>query len=382
MLSDLPKEMVEEVLSRLPVTSLRGVRSTCKKWNTLSKSRTFTMLYIREAKKKQRKEFQVAVILDCRLSLFSVNLLNPSIDLIGKLISLDDEDQVDMYKIFHCNGLLLCQTKDRSRLVVWNPYSVQTRWIEPRTSFHLLDRYALGYERNYQYSLRRHKVLRFVDDQRICEFEIYNFRSNSWKVLHVNPDWDIGFFRHGLSLGGNTYWIAQDKKHGTHGLFFVLCFDFTTEKFGQRLPLPFHTFGLDTVALSSVRGKQIAVLWQKRSCPYTLKIWISKRIEPNVVSWNKVLLMVDMKPLTGFPFLFSAGSFFVDEKKKVALDLDKEGDGGGKSDFRTSTHNIAYIIGNNGYFKTVDLGESRKITCWPLGCSYVPSSVQIKQAAP
>ncbi|CAN8289624.1 unnamed protein product [Cochlearia groenlandica] len=348
MLSDLPKEMAEEVLSRLPVTSLRGVRLTCKKWNTLSKSRTFTMLYIREAKKKQRKEFQVAVILDCRLSLFSVNLLNPSIDLIGKLISLDDEDRVDMYKIFHCNGLLLCQTKDRSRLVVWNPYSTQTRWIEPRTSFHLLD----------------------------------SFRSNSWKVLHVNPDWDIGFFRHGLSLGGNTYWIAQDKKHGTHGLFFVLCFDFTTEKFGQRLPLPFHTFGLDTVALSSVRGKQIAVLWQKRSCPYTLKIWISKRIEPNVVSWNKVLLMVDMKPLTGFPFLFSAGSFFVDEKKKVALVLDKEGDGGGKSDFRTSTRNITYIIGNNGYFKTVDLGESRKITCWPLGCSYVPSSVQIKQAAP
>ncbi|ESQ51326.1 hypothetical protein EUTSA_v10017529mg [Eutrema salsugineum] len=307
MLSDLPKEMAEEVLSRLPVTSLRGVRSTCKKWNTLSKSRTCTMLYIREAKKKQRKEFQVAVILDCRLSLFSVNLLNPSIDLIGKLISLDDEDRVDMYKIFHCNGLLLCQTKDRSRLVVWNPYSAQTS----------------------------HKVLRFVDehDPSICEFEIYSFRSNSWKVLH---------------------------KHGTHGPFFVLCFDFTTEKFGQRLPLPFQPFRLDTVALSSVRGKQIAVLWQKRSCSYPLKIWISSRIEPNVVSRNKVLLRVDMKPLTGFPFLFSAGSFFVDEKKKVALVLDKEGDGGGTSDFRTSTRNIAYIIGNNGYFKTVDLGESRK----------------------
>ncbi|KAL1219273.1 F-box protein [Cardamine amara subsp. amara] len=325
MLSDLPKEMADEVLSRLPVTSLRGVRSTCKKWNTLSKSRTFTMLYIREAKKKQRKEFQVAVILDCRLSLFSVNLLNPSIDLIGMLLD--------------------------------------TRGIISTL-------------------LRRHKVLRFVDEPSICEFEIYSFRSNSWKVLHVNPDWDIGFFRHGLSLGGNTYWIAQDKKHGTHGPFFVLCFDFTTEKFEQRLPLPFQPFGLDTVALSSVRGKQIAVLWQKRSCSYTLKIWISSRIEPNVVSWNKVLLMVDMKRLTGFPFLFSAGSFFVDEKKKVALVLDKEGDGGCTSDFRTSTRNIAYIIGNNGYFKTVDLGESRKITCWPLGCSYVPSSVQIKQAAP
>ncbi|CAH8273589.1 unnamed protein product [Arabidopsis lyrata] len=42
MMSDLPRDMTEEVLSRLPVTSLREVRSTCKKWNTLNqKSKLF-----------------------------------------------------------------------------------------------------------------------------------------------------------------------------------------------------------------------------------------------------------------------------------------------------------------------------------------------------
>ncbi|KFK26029.1 hypothetical protein AALP_AA8G194400 [Arabis alpina] len=367
MLSDLPRDMAEEVLSRLPVTSLRGVRSTCRKWNTLSKNRTFTMKHVREAKKKQRKEFQAVMILGNRVSLFSLNLLNPSIGPVGKLISLDNADRVDIYNIFHCHGLLLCITKDRSRIVVWNPYSGQTSRIEPRTSYNILDRYALGHERNnHHYS---HKVLRFVDEcyPSIREFEIYNSNTNSWKVLHVNPDWDVEFFRRGLSLGGNTYWIAQDKKlvavQGGDRSFFLLCFDFTTERFGPRLPLPFAPNHRDTLALSSVREKQLAVLCQK-CCSYTLTIWISSRIEPNAVSWNKLFLRVDMKPLTGFPFFFGAGCFFVDEKNQVALVLDK--DGGTPN----PTRNIAYIIGKKGYFKTVDLGESG---CWPLGCSYVPS---------
>ncbi|WZZ71089.1 hypothetical protein YC2023_082459 [Brassica napus] len=36
MISDLPRDLAERVLSRLPVTSLKGVRSTCKNWKALS----------------------------------------------------------------------------------------------------------------------------------------------------------------------------------------------------------------------------------------------------------------------------------------------------------------------------------------------------------
>lgn len=62
-ISDLPRDLTEEVLSRIPVTSMRAVRFTCKKWNTLSKDRSFTKKHLRgaraAAKKKQTKEFQV-----------------------------------------------------------------------------------------------------------------------------------------------------------------------------------------------------------------------------------------------------------------------------------------------------------------------------------
>ncbi|CAH8262452.1 unnamed protein product [Arabidopsis lyrata] len=378
MLSEIPRDLAEEVLSKLPVTSLRGVRSTCKKWNTLSKDRSFTRRHIgkEEAKKKQRKEFHVVMMLDFRVSLFSLNLLDPNpIERLGQLISLDDANQVDISNIFHCDGFLLCTMKDISRLVVWNPCSGQTIWIKPRNSFNTWDRYALGYD-----VMKKHKVLRFVDHYDckrrplLREFEIYSFESDSWKVLDVNPDWDIEFVHRGLSLHGNTYWFARDKvfpRGGDHS-YFLLCYDFTTETFGPRLPLPFHPFFADTVALSSVGDNQIAVLFQRCSSPYTLKIWISSKIEPNAVSWKKSFLKVDMKPLMGISFSFTGGSFFVDEEKKVAVVLDKNIGGG-----CDPTRNIAYIIGKKGYFKKVDRGESRHLTCWPLGCSYVPSSVQI-----
>lgn len=68
---------------------------------------------------------------------------------------------------------------------------------------------------------------------------------------------------------------------------------------------------------------------------------------------------VDMKPLTGFLFLDNGGSFFVDEDEEVAVVLDEARDEVGL------THNIACIIGKNGHFKQVDLGEradpSRKL---------------------
>ncbi|CAF2101011.1 unnamed protein product [Brassica napus] len=189
MISDLPRDVAEEVLSRLPVTSLGRVRSTCKKWNTLTKDEGFIKKHL--GKNQRRK---VVMLLDYKVYLMSIDLLTPpSIERIGKLVSLNHEDPaaaaadgVDISCIFHCDGLLLCITKDKTnhRLVVWNPYSGQTRWIEPRDSYNRFDRYmyALGYKKN---NCSLHKLLRFVDfydpslKRRVGKFELYSFNSNS-----------------------------------------------------------------------------------------------------------------------------------------------------------------------------------------------------------
>ncbi|KAF2541031.1 hypothetical protein F2Q68_00032542, partial [Brassica cretica] len=280
MISDLPRDMVEEVLCKLPMTSLRRARFTCKRWNnTLSKDWRFTRKYNGEAAK--RKEFQVVMILEYKVYLMSVNVHNPSpsIEPIGKL----HDAGVDIINVFHCQGLLLCVTKGGTRLVVWNPFTGQTRWIKPRDSYHRCDRYALGYENKNNYPL---KVLRFVDDydrnlkRQVREFEIFNLNSSSWKVVDFNPHWMIQYFYRGLSLKGNTYWFAENKvAPGKIGRVFLLCFNFTTESFGPRLLLPFHGRYGDTLTLSSVREEQLAVLFQECAPAYTLKVWISSKDE-------------------------------------------------------------------------------------------------------
>ncbi|EOA32007.1 hypothetical protein CARUB_v10015248mg [Capsella rubella] len=317
-------------------------------------------------------------------------LVDPSVNQISLL------DQIEVHKLFHCDGLVLCVLFDGSKLLAWNPYLGQTRWIQPMKSFHLLDRYALGYD---NINNRNHKVLRFVDDYVTEEdqpfgYEIYDFSSDSWRVLDVTPDWDIVFYQRGMSLKGNSYFHAQQKLmpgvepedddiDTTDLPVFLLCFDFTAERFGPRLPLPFHSYGEETVSLSCVREEQLAVLYHNYNL--YLEIWITTKIEPTAVSWSRFLVM-DMKPITGFKFCVEAGSFFIDEDKNVAVVFDLDG----YKPTETCRYQSAHIIGQDGYFKSVNFREAPNlgtpdsygftspIYCVPLVCpSYVPSSVQI-----
>ncbi|XP_019092356.1 PREDICTED: LOW QUALITY PROTEIN: F-box protein At3g19470-like [Camelina sativa] len=160
-----------------------------------------------------------------------------------ELISLGDEDEIS--QVFHCDGLLLCIsiTKTKTSLVVWNPYWGHTRSIEPTHKFHIIDMYshALGYDK----SSKSHKILRFINFTRptFDEFKIYDFNSDSWRVLDVTPDWTIRFFHLGVTLEGNAaYWFATKKYSETYDDYFLVCFDFTRDTFGPFLPLPFHQF--------------------------------------------------------------------------------------------------------------------------------------------
>lgn len=123
-MTDLPRDLAEEVLSRLPVTSLTSARSTCKAWNALSKDSSFTTKHLgRQA--TLADEFMLVLMMDYDIYLVSVNLdENADIGYMrheGTLTSQNCIDQIDVCEVFHCNGLFLCISQDNARLVVWNP---------------------------------------------------------------------------------------------------------------------------------------------------------------------------------------------------------------------------------------------------------------------
>ncbi|XP_010451423.1 PREDICTED: putative F-box protein At4g17200 [Camelina sativa] len=374
-MSDLSPELVGEILARVPLTSLSSVRCTCKMWNALSKDEILCKAA------EARKQFMGFMMMDSRVCSVKFDLqgirkeeedfVDPCIKQIDKL------DQFKVYKVLQCDGLLLVVMEDNSSLLVWNPYLGHMRFIKPREIFHLLDCYALGYDSN-----RNHKILRITT----TVYEIYDFSSHSWRVLEVTPDWDIPHYQRFVSLNGNAYFFSQEKLVIIGDVEeiedFLLCFDFTTERFGPRLPLPFHSYVCETVALSCVRDDQLAVLYQRLEPDLVLDIWVTTNIEPTAVSWS-MFLRVDMKPLTGFQFDEESGSFFIDQEKKVAVvfDLDRY------RRFEIHRYQTAYIIGEDGYFKIVnlreapDLGKPDKFYafCYPLlsSSNYSPSLVQL-----
>ncbi|KAF3609592.1 hypothetical protein DY000_02049861 [Brassica cretica] len=137
-------------------------------------------------------------------------------------------------------------------------------------------------------------------------------------------------------------------------------------RFRRCLDLDSNSRSGDSVILSAVREEQLALLFQHLDT-YEIEIRITTKIEEaNEVIWRN-FLKVDVKPLgfseTFWKFLWY-GSFFVDEKKKVASISD-------------NPFSRVYMIGEDNYFKVVAPGEA---TYWKHVCSYVPSSsVQIRK---
>ncbi|KAJ4909643.1 F-box/kelch-repeat protein [Raphanus sativus] len=339
---DLPPRLVgEKILSKVPITCVGEVRSTCKLWDRLTRE------WIVGGKEEAAKhQFLGFVTVDFKVCSLRFRKEEDAVDLSIKQVGL--LNQYEVRQVFHCEGLLLCVLEeDRSKLLAWNPYLGQTRSISSRTGddFDALDVYLFGYDMN-----RNHKMLRF---------------------------------------------------HETFGL--------------KPLHLPFLVYSCEeAVTLSSFRDEKLALLHQKgHEIIEALEIWITTKFDDQpfnaaAVTWSK-FMNVDMRPLIGDRFVrfdeHFAGFFLIgsDEEEKVAVVFDMDG-----YEFcfelvtTTDYYHTAFIIGDDGYYKTVSLGVAPNTwkhdplqiyvptgyvpQCYypPFVCSssYLPSLVQLNNQPP
>ncbi|WZY73407.1 hypothetical protein YC2023_005647 [Brassica napus] len=284
------------------------------------------------------------------------------IKLTGILKSLKDLEDVKVSKIFHCKGLLLCTTKDNRR-VLWNPCTGQTRSIQSEPS----SNYYLGYE-NKKKSGYNYKILScsyyYRGSSRVGKYEIYEFTSDSWRVLDaISDDWLYLWPDVAMSLKGDTYWLDSETNENPS----ILRFDFITEKF-ERLPLPSNSDEHNRlVILSTVRDEKLALLCQYSDSTGSLKmkIWLtnSKTDEAKDLSWSEFLVckvvIYDMTRMK---------SFLVDEENKKVLCCYKD------HEYRTRI----YIVGEDTYKNVYrEVLQEQRSRVAPRLFSYVPSLVQI-----
>ncbi|CAA7012907.1 unnamed protein product [Microthlaspi erraticum] len=352
-------DLVEEILSRVPVKSVARLRSTSKEWNTLLKSGSFAKKHSANAP----KESLTIMLLDSRVFLVKVNLhgihdgFAPSVKVAGQFNLRDPfskHSQVHIDNIYHCvEGLLLCTTNENRLLVVWNPCSGETKWIKPRESYTKFDDYALGYDN--ESSCKNYKILRMIRPASLLvnECEIYDFASDSWRVLVVTREWALSC--RGMSMKGNSYWVAHD---GTR--IFLQSFDFSAERF-QTLSLP-HEFPYSSGATLSVDGEEQLCLFGSSS--NNLDVWATTR-PGSVMSWRKLLTVKG-------EFLFWHNmSFLADEQKKAVVCCNKYR--------RPAKSKCLDIVGENKHIQVDPLdGDSSCISSYcSVILNYVPSLLHI-----
>ncbi|AEE75960.1 unnamed protein product [Arabidopsis thaliana] len=372
MMPHLSEDLVEEILSRVPAISLKRLRYTCKQWNALFNDQRFS----KKHRDKAPKTYLGLTLKDFRIYSMSSNLHgllhNNNIDLLmefkGKLSSLNDLNDFEISQIYPCDGLILCSTKRNTRLVVWNPCTGQTRWIKRRNR-RMCDTFAFGYDNSKSSCLNNYKILRVCEKIKgqQFEYEIFEFSSNSWRVLDVNPNCIIE--GRSVSVKGNSYWFATITK--TH--YFIRRFDFSSETF-QKLPLPFHIFDYnDSRALSAFREEQLSVLHQSFDTE-KMDIWVTNKIDETTDwSWSKFFTVRLINRLD-YPIsmmMKSPLSFFIDEKKNIILCYDKHRENTYKS--------LVLIVGKDKVYREFYFPESYELGRTYL-CNYVPSLVQIKQS--
>ncbi|XP_010467954.2 PREDICTED: F-box protein ETP2-like [Camelina sativa] len=374
----LPKDLVEEILCRVPATSLKRLRSTCKAWNRLIKDdRRFASKHI---DKSTKQLIPLLVRTDNKIFPVSINLHgigSPSIELKTELIDpiskKSSAARFDITRVFHCDGLLLCSSRfDESRVLVWNPLMGETRWIRTGKFRREGRSFDLGYC-YYGNNKRRYKVLSYYRGTKY--FEIYDFRSDSWKVLdddNMATGGNIGFPELCVSLKGNTYWLVRDVTEETTWITSLLTFDFSKER-SVSVPLPEQTRRFETTSLSLVKEEKLSMLSQRDRNSKT-EIWVSNVIDEEttkVVSWSKVLVL-DLSPHL---HIWYDVSFLLGEEKKVviccetAIDVEVDVD-------------MIYIVGEDNVVTHLNLNLKvyKNYECRPALLNYVPSLVQIEQA--
>ncbi|XP_010412707.1 PREDICTED: putative F-box/LRR-repeat/kelch-repeat protein At1g11620 [Camelina sativa] len=240
----LPRDLEDEILSRVPDKSLARFRCGCKQWNTQLVEETFLEQHSSRMHNYSGCGEDQIIIKGARNRINSVaspSLTVQNLTLINKRLMVHEfGNRVRVYKIVHCTGLLLCVMENQ--LLVWNPFLKVTRWVKCSSDFHRFDdAYGIGFIRQSP-TQHNYKIVRFRcphnSRDRPPRIEVYEFLSNRWKVItnHISFDWHLRVPLSGVSLGGNSYWIGLREDSTA----FIQCFDFSKERFQPLGHLPFR----------------------------------------------------------------------------------------------------------------------------------------------
>ncbi|CAH2051483.1 unnamed protein product [Thlaspi arvense] len=302
MAAQLPWELEEEILSRLPPKSLYRFRIVCKRWNRVCEDKTFQNNHL----SRSRPQF----IFLTRSKGYSIDIINPnSIDPKIELLELHSSPitPLDYTTITTCDELLFYYDRYGPwKTLLWNPWLRQVKRIFKIEEFII---FGLGYDNSrpekvykiWGYSFRRHNEGTAIYDcaSRALKFIYTRVKKRSAKVE-----------RKIVSLNGNLYWIPlNDETRDEH---IIRSFDFSTESIKTFCLLPCQkNHPYDELLLAVFKRDGFSLLKQCYSTK-KIEVWVTKnKIDKEEVAWIKPMTL----PTSNLPTLYkNLCSYFIYDK--------------------------------------------------------------------
>ncbi|KAF2547656.1 hypothetical protein F2Q70_00022890 [Brassica cretica] len=145
-------------------------------------------------------------------------------------------------------------------------------------------------------------------------YEIYDFTSNSWRVVDQTRDWFMPRLgRSGTCVDGNTYWLASSYTNEQPWTYILLRFDFSKQRFtSMYIPSSDRNF-----ALSVTREAQKLCMLASRADH--IDVWMATKIDSTgSMSWSKFLTLKRVYNNQNRKFI-TGMNFLADEENKVIV---------------------------------------------------------------
>ncbi|KAG8385827.1 hypothetical protein BUALT_Bualt03G0085700 [Buddleja alternifolia] len=280
-MSDIPPEIIKEILSRLPAKSLLRFRCVSKPWRSMIDAKDFIKLHLRHSYETNSNR----TLLVDSTQLFFIDLNSFERLDIG---DIQFEPQVIASS---CDGLVLIEF-EFDNLVLWNPATRKSNQLPyppldcriTNGSKNVREQSALGYDSKHD----DYKIVRvvqastMVDDGFLySETEIYSLRSNTWKKVECFPYMLSNCksaYRWGVYLNDALHTVVNDSQRSE----VIMAFNIAEEEH-HEVPKPGVNCVLDSVEVMG--GCLTAIVPGKTN---SSEIWVMKEYGVKE-SWAKLL---------------------------------------------------------------------------------------------
>ncbi|KAK4432926.1 F-box protein CPR1 [Sesamum alatum] len=337
----LPRELLSEVLTRLPVKSLLRFKCVSKLWVDLINCPCFIRSHLDNSKRRGRINIKIGRGFSISNYFHTLHLdLGNGYKAEARNLTLP----LDHHGLVAgtCNGLVCLLGPPHEPVVFWNPSTQQYRHGPLLESYEC----GFGYDQNSQdYKFVTVVTGNFHDRWQTCK--IYSLKSSSWCYQHDFYN-DLFLVSTLVFASSVVHWVYSNR-FGDRGS--IVAVDLGTNKAPRSLsfpPGPFQYRFVKNWKLDSLNDSLCALYYDYNQ---QVDVWMMKNADDK--SWGKLFsLSASVDILSWSPGLVAYAEdgrkvlilnhgvlqWYDIEKEKVVNDVDVLGDGDGDADSDSSIH--------------------------------------------